>query len=118
MIWYFDTNISGYEEFVLCDIHNNVICRGTGKFYPFRLESKYRYSDILFDKLTHLLNYKYRDMMYDPIGGVGDILYYYTFRLHTGGVYKIIKETPTKHVTNLRPKKTSIFFKYIYFIKS
>ena len=119
MIWYYDTNVYGYPEFVLCDIYTNIICAGLGKFYPFRLESKYRYSGILYDKLIHLLNCKYRDIIYDPIAGVGDILYYYTFRLNTNGLKpKIIKETHTTHVTSVRPIKSSIVFNYVYFIKS
>ena len=117
LIWYYDTNIAGHVEFCICDIHNNLVCTGTGKFYPFRLESKYRYSDILFDKLIHLLDYKYRDMLYGPIGGLGDFLYYYTFSLRTGGVYKIIKETATNYHTGSRPIIPSIFFDYIHFIE-
>ena len=86
-------------------------------FRPFRLESEYRYSGLLYDKLSHLLNYKYRDMKYYPIGGVGNVLYYYTFRLVTISNYKIIKETATMYTTS-NYLKSQVVFDYIYFIRS
>lgn len=81
----------------------------------FRLESKNRYSGILYDKLSCLLNYKYRDITYSPVSGVGDLLYYWTFRVLTNGQYKIIKETVTKYVT-VNYLNSSVIFNYIYFI--
>ena len=41
------------------------------------------------DKLIHLLNYAYHDITYYPVGGIGNYLYYYTFRLLTNGQHKI-----------------------------
>jgi hypothetical protein len=111
LVWYYDCD----EIFILKDIYHKEVCRTTGRFYPFRLESKNRYSGILYDKLRHLLNYAYLNILYDPIGGVGDVLFYYTFRLLTNGQYKIIKETPTKYVT-VNYLRSSVIFNYIYFI--
>ena len=96
LLWYYDT----YDYyFYFRDIYNIPACWYESPFYPFRLESNYRYSGLLYDKLIHLLNYAYHDIMYYPVGETRDVLYYFTFRLLTNGQHNIIKETATNHLT-------------------
>ena len=80
-MWYYDTD----EDFILRDIYNirivGYIQNNYFYYYPFRLESKYRYSGLLYDKLKHILSYIYRNVLHYPPASKpetsrGDYLYY------------------------------------------
>lgn len=92
LIYYYD---SDPVMVVLRDIYNNEICRDFNiGFYPYKLEHKFRYSGLLYDKLKCLLSYIYRNVLYDVKSGLGssnygDYLYYTRCRFFNREMYPI-----------------------------
>ena len=53
---------------------------GNFHYFPFRLESKYRYSGLLYDKLKHITSHIYVDIYYMPQFSAPDQLHYVACR--------------------------------------
>ena len=49
-------------------------------YYPFRLESKYRYSGLLYDKLKHITSHIYVDIYFNAQFSAADQLIYSSLR--------------------------------------
>ena len=90
LIWYYDA-VSG--PIIINDIYNNFLCNERpGSYHPYRVESIYRYSGLLYDKLKHIFSYIYRNVPYVPPAGnpevnKGDHLYYAECRFKSQLMY-------------------------------
>lgn len=67
-VYWWDGNSQAHSDYYMYDIYNIEVSRDSGanyrQFYSFRLESKNRYSGLLYNKLRCLLSYvhyHYRD---------------------------------------------------------
>ena len=96
LIWYYD---SGSGANLIRDIYNTYV---STVFYPFRLESKYRYSGILYDKLRCWTSYIYINHRYSQdFGSDDDALFYSACRFYSKNMkfsiytVKLYSYTPT-----------------------
>ena len=68
MIWYHSCPYSIYDNYNVYDINGTFNCKGDAFYFPFKVESKYRYSGLLYDKLRVLVSYKYHKTIHEPYG--------------------------------------------------
>ena len=80
MVWYYSYSYNKYNNYHVYDINGTYLCSDVWHYFPFKVESKYRYSGLLYDKLRCLLSYKYHNTIHEPYGI--DRLHGLTTRFH------------------------------------
>ena len=84
----------------------------SGPHYPYRLESKYRYSGLLYDKLRYIFSYCYRDIK--NVVSIENIkskqLVHNISRFHTNYMFP-------QHISHIMSNYTESLLKSIYFIE-